>query len=149
MTRIVLIACGSRKQSGRYPAGELYVGSYFRANRQWAMRNADRWFILSAQYGLLDPGRVVASYERRLRDLASPQRKEWAKGIWRDLLAVVPVIEEPVLILAGRLYREALREVAAKACTWPLAGIHPAGLGYQIQWLRLHPTWDWAAGAPQ
>lgn len=58
---------GKRKiwheNSGASPtkAKDAYVGTPFRVNRNYAERFGDRWVILSAKYGFLDPDSIIPS----------------------------------------------------------------------------------------
>lgn len=58
---LVIVPCGQGKIWDKYPdAGPTeacfaYTGSPFTVNRQYAERFADRWVILSAKYGFIQP----------------------------------------------------------------------------------------------
>jgi len=62
---LVIIACGSWKiwdinpGAGPTPASEAYVGTPFKINKEYAQRFGDRWLILSAKYGLVDPDFII------------------------------------------------------------------------------------------
>jgi hypothetical protein len=67
---LVIVPCGSAKiwkkhpDRGPTPARDAYIGSPFKVNREFAERHADRWVILSAKYGFIDPDYVIPeSYE--------------------------------------------------------------------------------------
>jgi hypothetical protein len=53
-----LVACSRTKLSRAAPARELYCSPLFRAARAYAERRygRGRWLIVSARYGLVDPG---------------------------------------------------------------------------------------------
>jgi len=40
-------------------ARDAYVSAYFRVNREYAEKFADRWVILSAKYGFIDPNFII------------------------------------------------------------------------------------------
>ena len=103
--------------------------------RGYAAANSDAWYILSAEYGLLDPHRVVEPYERTLNKMSRRDRLEWAKRVEAQLLAVLPPAAE-IMILAGLRYREAIvpfLEQHGHPVTVPLEGLP---LGRQLQRLR-------------
>lgn len=58
---IVIVPCGQGKiwdkvpNRGATPARDAYTGSPFKVNREYAERFAERWVILSAKYGFIDP----------------------------------------------------------------------------------------------
>jgi hypothetical protein len=58
--RVGLVGCVKTKQPRVAPAQELYTSPLFRRRRAWVERTCDRWFILSAKHGLVEPGRVLA-----------------------------------------------------------------------------------------
>jgi hypothetical protein len=62
---LVVIPCGSSKiwskmpKSGATRAEEVYIGSPFKVNRTFARKFADKWVILSAKYGFIEPSFVI------------------------------------------------------------------------------------------
>ena len=58
---LVIVPCASAKvwdrdpDRGATPAKDAYTSPMFRVNRRYAERFADRWVILSAKYGFIDP----------------------------------------------------------------------------------------------
>ncbi len=105
--RVALVSCVKSKQATPHPAKDLYTSPLFRGLRRYAEAHADRWFILSAKYGLLDPDRVVDPYEKTLNKMSTAARREWADEVKVDLARVLPSGAE-VIVLAGERYRENL-----------------------------------------
>jgi len=107
-------------------------------------QRCDRWLILSAKYGLIEPEQVIEPYEDTLNTKSPPERLKWANRVWHDLQSHVAPGDE-ITILAGERYREHLvPRLAAIGCTVhvPLKGL---GIGKQLQWLSenlSHPTRD-------
>jgi len=103
--RVVIAQCTNDKRDGQHRAADLYDEStYFRKQREYA-RTADRWFIQSAKYGLLDPDKTVESYDRHAKDIDNPE--VWAESIADDLEAAIPsaaVVE----LLGGAAYADPL-----------------------------------------
>ena len=62
---LVVVSCGMRKiwdanpSAGPTPARDAYVGAPFKVNREYAEKFADRWVILSAKYGFIDPDFII------------------------------------------------------------------------------------------
>jgi hypothetical protein len=58
---LVVVSCGKEKiwkrrpHLGPTPARDAYTSSKFKASRRYADRFAERWLILSAKYGLIEP----------------------------------------------------------------------------------------------
>jgi hypothetical protein len=48
------------------PAGDPYGSSMFMGRRRFVESGCDRWFILSALQGLVDPDEVIAPYDESL-----------------------------------------------------------------------------------
>ncbi len=131
----VLVACAASKHSGAHEARDLYDSTLFREARNYAEREADRWYILSALHGLLDPLRVVEPYERTLNRMAIAVRRNWAARVNDRLLQVLGP-NERVTILAGQRYREFVEPFLRQHgfdVHVPLAGLR---IGEQVQWLQ-------------
>ena len=87
--KIVLVGCVKSKRPGTHRAEDLYDSRLFRGRRSYARANADRWFILSALYGLLPPERAVHSYERAMTSLSRSERRVWSEAVLCDLEKLV------------------------------------------------------------
>ena len=55
-------------------AEDMYISQLFAGMRQYAEQNANAWFILSAEYGVLRPDQVVAPYDRTLTTMRKRDR---------------------------------------------------------------------------
>ena len=142
MARIGLISCASKKRPTASSAEELYDSALFSKSREFVKRQCDRWFILSAKYGLVDPDQIIEPYEETLNTKSAPQRLQWANRVWQMLQTHV-ARDDDIIILAGKKYREHLvprLEDSGCVIHVPMEGL---GIGKQLQWLseRLaHPT---------
>ncbi len=105
--RVALVSCVKSKRTTATPAKDLYISALFHGLRRYAEVNADAWYILSAEHGLLNPEQIVEPYEKTLNKMGSRQRVEWAEEVQRRLLRVLPEGAE-VIVLAGQRYREHL-----------------------------------------
>jgi len=62
---LVVVPCGGSKiwqrqpDAGPTPAASAYVGPLFKVNKEFAERFADRWVILSAKYGFIEPEFII------------------------------------------------------------------------------------------
>jgi len=133
--RIALVSCAKRKRDIGSPARDLYVSPLFRAQRRYAERVADQWYILSAKHGLLKPTQVIYPYDITLNQMTPDERRAWAKRVSRQLIKIVPRGAR-VIILAGRRYRDAV-EPFLRACgtsvSVPLEGL---AIGKQLRKLK-------------
>lgn len=130
-TTVALVACGAAKTPHASPAAELYTGDLFRKSRAYAEHVADRWYVLSAEHGLLHPAAVVAPYDRTLNAMTAAERAAWTDSVWDDLDGRFGPAPVRFVVLAGRRYREGLLPLMAAAghdVEVPLAGL---GIGQQ------------------
>src|SRR6202034_3919653 len=63
---VYVVSCVGKKQDHACKAADLYVSEWFRKARTYVEATRCPWFILSAEYGFLEPGRVVAPYDKTL-----------------------------------------------------------------------------------
>lgn len=71
----------------------------------------DRWFILSALHGLLDPDKEIEPYELSLKSMSVQERKEWSEKIIDKLDAMRISRAFPIRridFFCGLAYREYL-----------------------------------------
>jgi hypothetical protein len=103
--RVGLVGCVKSKQSQAAPARELYVSPLFRGRRAWVERTCDRWVILSAKHGLVEPDRVLAPYDEILMDLPRAVRRAWSAGVVQALEHAIGQVSGVVIELhAGSAY---------------------------------------------
>lgn len=135
---VVIIACGKAKvwdrrpEVGTVPAREAYTGYPFRVNRAYAEAFADRWFILSAKYGLLLPDDPIdGPYEvsflrRRTGPISAGTVRTQAE---RHGLAGAP----EVVVLGGSAYRSVIEEALAGSAAEVHAPFAGLGIGKMIK----------------
>jgi hypothetical protein len=73
MPTIALVACVSKKNTTPMPARDLYISAWFRKASMYAARVADRWYILSAKYGLVAPDTMIKPYDETLNKMGGPR----------------------------------------------------------------------------
>lgn len=113
---LVVVPCGSSKIWGKFPksnatrADEAYVGPPFKVNRAFAQKFADKWVILSAKYGFIEPKFVIPeNYDVSFNQPATnpisvSELKAQAKK--KDLENY-----DVVIALGGKNYTEIVKEV--------------------------------------
>ena len=134
MARVGLVSCVSRKRSEAAEAADLYESALFKKAREYVERHCDRWYVLSAKYGLVDPRRVIEPYEETLNTKPRAEREQWASRVWTDLQSKLNQGDR-VILLAGERYREDLvPQLVQYGCTVevPMKGLR---IGRQLQWL--------------
>lgn len=129
---LFLVSCVSKKRSTAAPARDLYSSTWFVKARRFVEFTGSPWFILSAEYGLVDPGAVVAPYERTLNAMGVGDRRSWASCVLGQLEPRLAGFER-IVVLAGERYREFLVPALESRCevVIPLQGL---GIGEQLGW---------------
>jgi len=73
--KITLISCTKSKRNYPCQAKDMYSpSSLFKYSYEYAKQVADKVYILSAQYGLLDENASIVTYERTLNGKTSEQK---------------------------------------------------------------------------
>jgi ParB family chromosome partitioning protein len=100
--RVAFLGCTSGKENRKCSAEEMYTGPHFRLPLEYIKSHAppfDRWFILSAKYGLLKADDIIEPYDQTLRDMNTQERKQWANMVleqWDKLQEDISIFPEPV-----------------------------------------------------
>jgi hypothetical protein len=134
--RICLVSCCKTKLSRQAKAEDLYQSPLFKKSRALAEAAFDRWFILSAKHGLVDPEQILRPYDKTLLRMSKPERLAWSELVTEQISEVTKPGDE-VTFLAGEWYRmftDAALKQAGRRVKAPLAGL---GLGKQLQWLNM------------
>ena len=129
------MSCVKKKQDHETQAKDMYVSTLFRGMRRYAESHSDRWYILSAEHGLLDPTAMIQPYNLTLKTLSVTQRQDWALRV-HESLANVLLLGDSIEILAGVPYRKHLVPLLTSdgyKVGIPLEGL---GLGQQLQALK-------------
>lgn len=132
LATIVLVSCVSKKQSSPCAAADLYLSPWFCKARRYAEAVGDRWFILSAEYGLLAPLDMIAPYERTLNAMSKSQRQAWATDVLSTLRRHLRSGDN-VSILAGGRYREFLEGPLRSEGFEVLVPLEGLAIGLQLQ----------------
>lgn len=140
MATVALIACSKSKADQPSPAADLYTSALFEKSKTYAHERADKWFILSAKHGILDPKVVIEPYDKTLKKMPKNERAAWSEKVFERLRQHLAPGDH-ILFVAGKDYREFL---AAKltasgfSVQTPLEGL---SLGMQLRTLdRLNAT---------
>lgn len=141
MSTLVIVACGKRKiwdakpGAGSTKAKDTYIGVPFRFNRGYAEKFSDRWIILSAKYGFIDPNFIVpANYDVTFKDpttnrITISELKKQVKEKHLDRF-------DKIVVLGGRNYAEVVSKAFSDfdvKIIRPLAGM---GLGHSVHKVR-------------
>ena len=104
--RIGLVGCVKSKLGKAAEAQDLYTSPLFRGRRWYVERSCDRWFVLSAKHGLVDPMKVLEPYDHTLKDERIADRRRWSASVLIALKTELGSLGSTVFeIHAGNEYR--------------------------------------------
>ena len=131
--KVVLISCVKSKLIVPAKAKDLYTSDLFRSALEYAYYlKADKIFILSAKYGLVELDQVISPYEMTLNKMGEPQKRAWASTVIQALCQKTDLQSDLFIILAEENYRKYLIP-ALKHYEIPLEGL---AFGQQLHELK-------------
>jgi len=134
---IVLVACSKRKAPVPCKAKDMYQSIWFKLARAYAEEHGDRWYILSAMHGLLEPDDLIHPYNKNLAEMTTAARMEWAEAVYIQLARKIrPPGDFRIVILGSKLYASYLAAIMRRygyKVLMPLVGM---GIGEQQRWLK-------------
>jgi hypothetical protein len=105
--RVGLVGCVKKKRDVPTPAADLYTSTLFLGRRNVVERTCDRWFILSAKHGVLDPAEIVEPYDMTLTTMSRDERRAWSARVLDQLEQKLGSLGATVFeIHAGAAYRD-------------------------------------------
>lgn len=100
---VAFIACCKTKADRPTPAGALYSSPLFRKSLQFAIDNARKTFVLSAEHGVVELSSILAPYDTTLKTMSAAARREWGVRVGRTLGQFAPA-GSLVELLCGEEY---------------------------------------------
>ena len=79
--RIGLVGCVKSKLTVASPARDLYTSTLFVGRRRFVEASCDRWFILSAKHGVVDPDAILEPYDETLKTASRAARRAWSQRV--------------------------------------------------------------------
>jgi hypothetical protein len=106
---LIVVSCGRSKiwkinpNAGPTLAKHAYIGAPFKVNKEYAEKFADRWVILSAKYGFIDPDFVIPeNYDVTFK---RPKTNPISVGRLKEQVAEKELDRfDKVVVLGGRDY---------------------------------------------
>lgn len=140
----ILVGCVSQKADRPMRARDLYISELFRRRRAYADASGIPWWILSAEYGLVQQEAVIAPYDTKIGSRSLSERQALARQVARELERTLGTLAgKRIEIHAGDEYVQTvgptLRAAGAEVIR-PLMGL---GFGYQLKWYG-----DWLGLTP-
>lgn len=133
MALIGLISCVSTKRRTASPASELYISPLFLKAKHYAQDRLDKYFILSAKYGLLRPKDKIEPYDLTLNSMSKSEREKWADEVFNKLIKVTSKSDQ-IVFLAGEKYREILQSKLELRGYQTASPLNRMSIGEQLQW---------------
>lgn len=130
---IGLISCVKKKKEVATKAKELYTSSLFIKAKEFAEKKFDKYYILSAKYGLVDPDEVIEPYCITLKNKKIDERKKWAEEVFARFKPLISIDDE-IIFLAGKYYREFLEIMFDKNGIFHQTPLKNLPIGKQMQW---------------
>ncbi len=133
--KIYLISCVKQKKTGQHIANELYISPLFKKMLIHARNNGDKYYILSAKYGLLDAHMKISEYEESLNSKKEIEKKEWADNVFEDIKQNISTNDD-IFILGGKNYYYYLEQHLLNNnynVSIPMKGL---SIGRMLQWLN-------------
>jgi hypothetical protein len=135
---VCLVACSNLKTKEPSKARDIYEGLTFQLAKAYAERYSQRWLIISAKYGLLDPDQTIESYDLSLQNMTVAERKQWSDNIRRQIVEL-NLCGDKLVILAPGLYSRNLPDELLhsrfRKVEIPMTGL--LGIGQFQKWLKI------------
>ncbi|MCU4926905.1 hypothetical protein OB905_13100 [Halobacteria archaeon AArc-dxtr1] len=147
--QIALVGCGKAKveldPGETIAAKDLYTSNYFQLKREYAEECCNKWRILSAEHGLLQPDEEIEAYDASLKPSSDSYIGDYEAGKWSvqtsqsiSLFASFQAIHTHYVVLAGEDYVGHIEEQLQKLrhVAFPFRSDDLGGNGDQMGWLR-------------
>lgn len=100
--KIALISCAKNKKDYPCPGKEMFTPSeLFRLSYEYAGGVAEKVYILSTKYGLLDETVIIEPYERTLYGKPDSLKRNFANSVIKQMKEVFDLEQDEFFILAG------------------------------------------------
>jgi cytoplasmic iron level regulating protein YaaA (DUF328/UPF0246 family) len=133
MKKVVLIACSSKKERFACRAESMYQSTLYKLSLAYAKQmKADKIFILSAKYGLLELSQIIEPYNITLNKMSNSEIQNWSNKVYESLKEKVEIDNSTFVFLAGNNYRKGLAK-SLKSIKVPLEGLR---IGEQMHFLK-------------
>ncbi|MBN1427424.1 MAG: hypothetical protein JXB07_03505 [Anaerolineae bacterium] len=135
MVSLCFVGCVKEKQLTPTLAQNLYTSSLFQKSRAYAERYADKWYILSAKYGLLKPDQVVVPYDMTLKTMRISERKKWSEAVLASILEIAGLSDKLIFLTGTRYHEYLVPRLRSRGyqLSLPMEGL---SFGRRLQWLN-------------
>jgi hypothetical protein len=137
MAKIVLLSCTKSKLDHPAPAQDLYSASpMFQKTLEYGKSmNPDRMFILSALHNLVPLGKVLAPYDKTLKDMPVSEKEKWGEKTYNQMIkAGLNPDKDTFVFLTGMEYMKPLTKyINPENVINPMSG---KKFGQRLKWLN-------------
>lgn len=120
--KIALIGCVKKKADIPCIAKDMYISPLFKGSYRLAKKmGAEKIFILSAKYGLIEENKIIVPYNMTLNNKTENNKKIWAYKVYQSLKKETNLNTDEFIILAGKNYYKYIIQ-KIKYYTIPLEG---------------------------
>jgi hypothetical protein len=132
---VILVGCVQSKLDEPAAAADLFTSPLFRLRRAYAERSRRCWYILSSEYGLVQPHEEIAPYDLPMAGRPVEERREWAATVVDQLAAEFPRLRGVTFeIHAGSAYVGPLEPLLTERGATVEAPLRGLGLGRSLAW---------------
>ena len=136
MFTVVIVPCGKSKvwdrqpRRGTTPASSVYTGALHKVAQRYARRHADKWYILSAKYGIIRPDFLIPeTYDVTFNtgdgvSVATLRRQVRAERIHRA---------SKVIVVGGTVYCSVVEQALSKWRVIPECPFRGLPIGKMLQ----------------
>lgn len=135
MAKIVLLSCTKSKLDKPSPAQELYSASpMFKKTLEYGKSlDPDKMYILSAKHHLVPMTKVLAPYDKTLKEMKKDEKEKWAEETIKQMKSAgLNLDKDTFVFLTGSEYMKPLKPYI-KNIEVPMEGKR---LGERLGWLN-------------
>lgn len=137
MSNIVLLSCTKSKLPKPSKAKELYSASpMFKKTLEYGKSlHPDKMYILSAKHFLVPLDKVLAPYDKTLKEMPKDEKEEWGNKVLEQMKAVgIDIQNDKFIFLTGSEYMKPLEKfIPEQNVIKPMEGRR---MGERLQWLN-------------
>ena len=108
---IALIGCVKSKNKGIHKACDLYNSPLFKYQLEYAKRQTNNIYILSAKHGVLKLDDKIRDYEQTLNNMNDKQIKEWSFKVYNQLTELGVSKKDKIIFLCRKNYYKYLKKI--------------------------------------
>lgn len=135
MAKIVLLSCTKSKLDKPSPAQDLYSASpMFKKTLEYGKSlEPDKMYILSAKHHLVPMAKVLAPYDKTLKEMPKKEKEAWAEETVKQMKSAgLNLDKDTFIFLTGSEYMKPLKPFV-KNTEAPMEGKR---LGERLGWLN-------------